>query len=89
MFDRLAKAQYDLYYLIGLGFNQSTDVFQFVYHSRYQNPQFNEAIARLRATNDPLQMQPLFEQIASNLARREYCPSEEVDRFATASGFDR
>ena len=82
MFDRLAKAQYDLYYLIGLGFNQSTDVFQFVYYSRYQNPQFNEAIARLRATNDPSQTQPLFEQIASNLARREYCPSEEVDRLA-------
>jgi peptide/nickel transport system substrate-binding protein len=82
MFDRLAKGQYDLYYLIGLGFNQSTDVFQFVYHSRYQNPQFNETIARLRTTNDPAQMQPMFEQIASNIARREYCPSEEVDRLA-------
>ena len=74
MFDRLAKAQYDLYYLIGLGFNQSTDVFQFVYHSRYQNPQFNEAIARLRATNDPLQMQTLFEQIASILCAPRVLP---------------
>lgn len=83
MFDRLAKAQYDLYYLIGLGFNQSTDVFQFVYHSRFQNAQFNEAIARLRATNDDdaAQMQPLFEQIAPILSRREYCPSDEVDQF--------
>jgi peptide/nickel transport system substrate-binding protein len=82
MFDRLAKAQYDLYYLIGLGFNQSTDVFQFVYHSRYQNPQFNEAIAQLRPTKDPAQMQPLFEQIASILSRKDYCPSEEADRLA-------
>ncbi len=81
MFDRLAKTQYDLYYLIGLGFNQSTDVFQFVYHSRYQNSQFNEAIARLRATNDPAQMPPLFEQIASILSRGEFCPSEEADGF--------
>jgi peptide/nickel transport system substrate-binding protein len=80
LFDRLAKAQYDLYYLIGLGFNQSTDVFQFVYHSRYQDPQFNDAMARLRAATDPAQMRPLFEQAASILSRREYCPSEEVDR---------
>lgn len=82
MFDRLSKAQYDLYYLIGLGFNQSTDVFQFVYHSRFQNAQFNEAIAKLRATNDAAQMQPLFDQIALILSRREYCSSEEVDRLA-------
>ncbi|HKP87414.1 MAG TPA: ABC transporter substrate-binding protein, partial [Blastocatellia bacterium] len=82
MFDRLAKAQYDLYYLIGLGSNQSTDVFQFVYHSRYQNPQFNDAIVRLRAANDAAAMRPLFEQVASILSRREYCPSEEVDRAA-------
>jgi peptide/nickel transport system substrate-binding protein len=82
MFDRLSKAQYDLYYLIGLGFNQSADVFQFVYHSRYQNPQFNDAIARLRATNNPAEMRPIFEQIAAILARREYCPSEETERAA-------
>jgi peptide/nickel transport system substrate-binding protein len=81
LFDKLNKAQYDLYYLIGLGFNQSTDAFQFVYHSRYQNPQFNEAIARLRAATEPAQMRPLFDQIASILARREYCPSAEVDRI--------
>jgi peptide/nickel transport system substrate-binding protein len=81
LFDKLAKAQYDLYYLIGLGFNQSTDAFQFVYHSRYQNSQFNEAVARLRATSDPAQMRPLFDQLASILARREYCASAEVDRL--------
>jgi peptide/nickel transport system substrate-binding protein len=81
LFDKLNKAQYDLYYLIGLGFNQSTDAFQFVYHSRYQNAQFNEAISKLRATTDPVQMRPLFDQIASILARREYCQSEEADRL--------
>jgi peptide/nickel transport system substrate-binding protein len=79
LFDRLSKAQYDLYYLIGLGFNQSTDAFQFVYHSRYQNAQFNEAIARLRPLADPAQMRPLFDQISSILARRDYCPAAEVD----------
>ena len=81
LFDKLAKAQYDLYYLIGLGFNQSTDAFQFVYHSRYQNPQFNETVAKLRAVTDPAQMRPLFDQLASILARREYCASAEVDRL--------
>jgi peptide/nickel transport system substrate-binding protein len=82
MFDRLAKAQYDLYYLIGLGFNQSTDAFQFVYHSRYQNAAFNDAIAKLRATNDPSQMRPLFDTLATILAKRDYCPSETVNHMA-------
>jgi peptide/nickel transport system substrate-binding protein len=50
LFDKLGKAQFDLYYLIGIGFNQLTDVFQFVYHSRYQDPEYNDAIAKLRAT---------------------------------------
>jgi peptide/nickel transport system substrate-binding protein len=82
MFDRLGKAQYDLYYLIGLGSNQSTDGFQFVYHSRYQDTAFNEAIASLRKTNEAAQMRPLFEQLAAVLAKREYCSSKEVDRLA-------
>jgi peptide/nickel transport system substrate-binding protein len=81
MFDKLAKAQFDIYYLIGLGFNQSPDAFQFVYHSRYQSPQFNETMAKLRTTTEAAQMQPLFVQLASILAKREYCPSTEVDRL--------
>ena len=81
LFDRLNKTQFDLYYLIGIGFNQLTDVFQFVYHSRYQDPQFNEAIAKLRGTTDP-QLRVLFDQIASRLERREYCPNDEVDKLA-------
>src|SRR6266478_2358058 len=46
LFDKLGKAQFDLYYLIGIGSNQLVDVFQFVYHSRYQDVQFNEAISK-------------------------------------------
>jgi len=75
LFDKLSKAQFDLYYLIGIGFNQLIDVFQFVYHSRYQDPDYNDAIAKLRATNDPSQMEALFAKIDAILARREYCPS--------------
>ncbi len=75
LFDKLGKAQFDLYYLIGIGFNQLTDVFQFVYHSRYQDPEFNDAIATLRATNDPAVTEALFARIDSLLARKEYCPS--------------
>jgi len=81
LFDKLSKAQFDLYYLIGIGFNQLTDVFQFVYHSRYQSPEFNDAIAKLRAANDPNVMRPLFDQLASILARREYCRNAEVDQL--------
>ncbi|HSE99173.1 MAG TPA: ABC transporter substrate-binding protein, partial [Blastocatellia bacterium] len=82
MLDRINKAQFDVYYLRAIGFNQLTDVFQFVYHSRYQNPEFNEAVARLRSLNDPAQMRPLFENLERILARREYCPNPEVARLA-------
>ncbi|HEY7911639.1 MAG TPA: ABC transporter substrate-binding protein [Blastocatellia bacterium] len=82
LFSRLAQAQYDLYYLIGIGFNQSTDVFQFVYHSRYQNPEFNDTIAKLRSASAPTDMQPMFEKLAAILARREYCPSKDVSALA-------
>ena len=43
LFDRINKLQFDLYYLINIGGNQNTDIFQFVYHSRYQDPEFNDA----------------------------------------------
>jgi ABC-type transport system substrate-binding protein len=82
MLDRINKAQFDMYYLRAIGFNQLTDVFQFVYHSRYQNSEFNEAIARMRTTTDPAQMRSLFETLESILARREYCQNPEVDRLA-------
>lgn len=81
LLDRINKAQFDLYYLRGIGFNQSTDVFQFVYHSRYQDSEFNDAIAKLRQASDPAQMKPLFDLLAANLAKRAYCPSEEVNRL--------
>jgi peptide/nickel transport system substrate-binding protein len=80
LFDKLGKAQFDLYYLIGIGFNQLTDVFQFVYYSRYQDARFNDLIAKLRPASDTASA-PLFEQIVSILARREYCPNAEVDRL--------
>src|SRR5262249_1285699 len=80
-FDRLARAQFDLYYLISVGGNQSTDIFQFVYHSRYHNDQFNEAIAELAAINNPAQMQPLFAVLDQILDRKDYCPNPEVDKL--------
>ena len=82
LFDKLSKVQFDMYYLIGIGSNQLPDVFQFVYHSRYQDPEFNDGIAKLRATNDQAQMGPLLDQIASILAKREYCASDGVDNLA-------
>ncbi|HXI93972.1 MAG TPA: ABC transporter substrate-binding protein [Blastocatellia bacterium] len=96
LFDKLSKAQFDLYYLIGIGFNQLTDVFQFVYHSRYQDPEFNDAIAKLRATNDPAQMTPLLDQLQRKLTlqrilhgtdsvetRYDYCFNSDVARLAS------
>jgi peptide/nickel transport system substrate-binding protein len=78
LIDKVTKGQFDMYYLRVIGANHNTDVFQFVYHSRYQNTEFNEAIAKLRAENDPAKMQPLFTNLAANLAKREYCDSKKM-----------
>lgn len=82
LFDKLSKAQFDLYYLIGIGSNQLVDVFQFVYHSRYQDAQFNEALSKLRTATEPVQLRSLFEQLDLVLSRRQYCPSDEVTKLA-------
>jgi peptide/nickel transport system substrate-binding protein len=89
LLDKIGKGQFDLYYLRAIGFNQSTDVFQFVYHSRYQDSQFNTAIANLRGAKQPQEMKSLFDLIAGILARREYCPNPEVEELARrAAGMD-
>ncbi len=82
LLDKVNKAQFDLYYLRALGFNQGTDVFQFVYHSRFQNAEFNETVAKLRAANEAAQMAPLFDRLRAILDAREYCANEEVSRLA-------
>jgi peptide/nickel transport system substrate-binding protein len=81
-FDRLAQAQFDLYYVIGVGGNQSTDIFQFAYHSRYHDDRFNDAITKLNATDDPARLRPLFEMLDQILARKDYCPNPEVDKMS-------
>ncbi|HJQ70826.1 MAG TPA: ABC transporter substrate-binding protein [Blastocatellia bacterium] len=81
LFDRINKLQFDLYYLINIGGNQNTDIFQFVYHGRYQDAEFNDAVAKLRLATDPAAMRPMFEKLAAILARREYCPNPEVERL--------
>jgi len=81
-FDRLSRAQFDLYYVISVGGNQSTDIFQFVYHSRYHNDEFNEAIRALSSTDEPDLLRPLFEVLARVLGASDYCPNPEVDRMA-------
>jgi peptide/nickel transport system substrate-binding protein len=78
MIDKVTKGQFDMYYLRVIGANHNTDVFQFVYHSRYQNTEFNDAIAKLRAENDAAKMQPLFNTLATNLAKQQYCASPLV-----------
>lgn len=77
--DRISKGQFDMYYLRSIGANQNTDVFQFVYHSRYQNSEFNEAIAKLRSETDAAKMTPLLQTLAANLAKHLYCSNTKVE----------
>ena len=78
LIDKVTKGQFDLYYLRAIGANHNTDVFQFVYHSRYQDTEFNETIARLRQATEPAAMLPLLRAIETNLARHDYCPNPRV-----------
>jgi peptide/nickel transport system substrate-binding protein len=85
LLDKVTKGQFDMYYLRVIGANHNTDVFQFIYHSRYQNSEFNDAIAKLRQANEAAQMRPLLEQIAAALKRHDYCPNAEVDGLLASS----
>ena len=80
MMDRITRGEYDLYYLRGIGFNQSPDVFQFVYHSRFQEPEFVDAIGRLRGAREERQIEQITREISSILGKRTYCPGEQVQR---------
>jgi ABC-type transport system substrate-binding protein len=76
-----------MYYLIGVGFNQLTDAFQFVYHSRYVNPEFTDAVGRLRAAARPEEMRPLLSTLAAIFDRHDYCPNKSVEaELAQAEG---
>src|SRR5262245_57809560 len=86
-FDQIGKAQFNLYYLISVGGNQGTDIFQFVYYSRYRNPAFNDAIAKLRASTKPADWPPLFDTLERILdpddgTPTDYCPNPDVDDLA-------
>ncbi len=78
LLDKVTKGQFDMYYLRVIGANHNTDVFQFIYHSRYQNAEFNDAIAKLRNETEVAKMQPLFNTLAANLAKKEFCPNAKV-----------
>jgi peptide/nickel transport system substrate-binding protein len=79
LLDKVTKGQFDMYYLRVVGANHNTDVFQFIYHGRYQNAEFNDAIARLRNETEAAKMQPLLNTIAANLAKKEFCPSRKAE----------
>ncbi|HKV41989.1 MAG TPA: ABC transporter substrate-binding protein [Blastocatellia bacterium] len=81
-FDKLAKGQFELYYLIGVGGNQNTDIFEYTYHSRYHNDSFNEAIARLGTAKNEAEILTLSGRIATILGARDYCANPEVDSLA-------
>ena len=81
MMDRINKGQFDLYYLISIGGNQTPEIFQYVYYSRYQNPEFNYAVSKLRAASEASSMKPIFERIESILSNHDYCQNVEVNQL--------
>lgn len=84
-FQRLNTGNFDMYYAISVGGNQTPDVFGWAYHSRYQSKELDDAAGRVRASQDPTAVQADLAKMLEVLGRGEFCPSSEADRLIAAA----
>jgi peptide/nickel transport system substrate-binding protein len=80
-FDRLNQGTFDLYYARSVGGNQTPDVFQWAYQSRYSNPELDQAATSVRTASNAGSVAGELATMLGILERREYCPSAEIDRL--------
>jgi len=89
-FDRLGTANFDSYYIVSVGANQTPDVFAWAYYPSYWGPDRKEldaAAAKLRAAAGDSAADPAAGELMAILDRRGYCPSAELDSLiAKAKG---
>lgn len=72
-FDRLAQGNFDAYYIISVGANQSPDVFSWAYYAGYWAPDRSDLDKAASSGDDA--------GLLAVLERKEYCPNPEVDRL--------
>jgi ABC-type transport system substrate-binding protein len=83
-FERVNQGNYDAYFVISVGGNQTTDVFGWAYYANYWAPDRGEldaAAVRIRGAQDAGAVAGEMAAMVDILARRAYCPSSEVDRL--------
>lgn len=81
-FDRLGTANFDAYYIVSVGANQTPDVFAWAYSPSYwgtDRKELDAAAAKLRTATDDATADAGMAEMMGILDRRGYCPSAELD----------
>jgi peptide/nickel transport system substrate-binding protein len=84
-FERLNNGQFQLFYAMLVGGNQSPDIFQSAYHSRYKDATLDAAAQKVRAAGRAEDVAAEIATMSEVLDRKGYCPSTEVDRLLAAA----
>lgn len=81
-FDRLGTANFDAYYIVSVGANQTPDVFAWAYFPSYwgtDRKDLDAAAAKLRTAADDATADAAIGEMTAILDRKGYCPSAELD----------
>jgi ABC-type transport system substrate-binding protein len=84
-FERLNNGQFQLFYAMIVGGNQSPDIFQSAYHSRYKDPNLDAAAQKVRVAERAENVTAEMGTMLEVFGRRGYCPSTEVERLVAAA----
>ena len=85
-FDRIAQGNFDAYFIISVGANQTPDVFSWAYFASYWSPNRGEldaAATAVKAAADPAAAEAEMQRMLDLLGRGGYCPTPEIDRLLT------
>lgn len=89
-FDRLSQGNFDCFFVISVGANQTPDVFAWAYYPSFWSPERAEldaAAGRVRAAADAGAAAADMQAMLAILGRKGYCPVPEVERLvAEAAG---
>jgi peptide/nickel transport system substrate-binding protein len=84
-FERLNNGQFQLFYAMLVGGNQSPDIFQSAYHSRYKDPGLDAAAQKVRAATRAEDAAADLAAMLEVFQRKGYCPSTEVEGLIAAA----
>lgn len=83
-FDRLNNGNFDGYFIISVGANQTPDVFGWAYFANYWSTdrgELDDAATKLKAAADPAGAQAEMQRMLGILQKKSYCAVPEVERL--------